>query len=55
MPRGVFRDGAFIHVTYDGSATVPISPALYQLRGYEPPLEQLPNREKYEARLSTDR
>jgi len=55
MARGVFRDGAFVHVTYDGSTTVPISQALYQVRAYEPPLEALPTREKYEAKLPTDR
>jgi hypothetical protein len=55
MPRGVFRDGAFIHVSHDGSNTVPVSHALYQLRGYEPPLEQLPTKAKYEATLPTKR
>ena len=50
MPRGVFRDGAFVHVSYDGLASVPISHALYRQRGYEPPLEELPTRAKFEAR-----
>jgi len=54
MARGLYRDEAFVHVTYDGVATVPISYALYQMRGYEPALEQLPSREKYEARLRRD-
>ena len=50
MPRGVFRDGAFVHVSYDGSESVPISQALYRKLGYQPPLEELPTKAKYEAR-----
>ena len=51
MAEGRFRDSAFVHVDYGGLALVPISHALYRERGYEPPLEQLPTRAGYEARL----
>jgi hypothetical protein len=51
MARGLYRDAAFVYVSYDGVATVPISHALYEKRGYEPPLDQLPTKAKYEAKL----
>ena len=50
MPRGVYRDGTFVHVSHDGSTTVAISQALYRQRGYEPPIEDLPTKAKYDAR-----
>jgi hypothetical protein len=42
MPQGKFRDGPFAHVAYDVNVTVPISKALYRMRGYRPPFEELP-------------
>jgi hypothetical protein len=50
MGTGLYRDGAFVHVSYEGSVAVPISVALYRQRGYQPPLDQLPTKEEYEAR-----
>ena len=49
MARGLYRDAAFVHVSYDGVTRVPMSHALYEMRGYQPPLRQLPTQEKYEA------
>jgi hypothetical protein len=49
MAKGCFRDGAFAYVDYGGAAPVEISRALYRERGYDPPLEMLPTKAKYEA------
>lgn len=49
MARGVFRDGAFAQVSYDGIESIPISKALYKERGYEPPFEELPTKDEHEA------
>jgi hypothetical protein len=49
MARGVYRDGTFAYVSYGGGDPVPISHALYRDRGYDPPLDALPTRHKYEA------
>lgn len=48
MTRGVFRDGDKVYVSYDGRKPVPIAAQRYQMRGYEPPIEELPAREQYE-------
>jgi hypothetical protein len=49
MGTGLYRDGPFVQVSYDGAVAVPISVALYRQRGYEPPLERLPTKAEYEA------
>lgn len=50
MARGVYRDGTFAYVRYAGGGEpVAISHALYRERRYEPPLDALPTRDKYEA------
>lgn len=46
---GLYRDGAYVQVSYDGIARVPISVALYRQRGYRPPPDQLPSKADYEA------
>jgi hypothetical protein len=48
MARGVFRDGAFARVSYDGRESIPISRALYKERGYDPPFEELPTKDEHE-------
>ena len=48
LARGVFRDGAFAQVSYDGIESIPISEALYTERGYDPPFEELPTRHEHE-------
>ena len=50
MGTGLYRDDAYVQVSYDGKVAVPISVALYRQRGYQPALEQLPTKEEYEAR-----
>jgi hypothetical protein len=50
MGTGLWRDGHWAQVRYDGGESVPISRALYERRGYQPPFEKLPTREKYQAR-----
>lgn len=50
MGTGLYRDGAYVHVSYEDRVTVPISAALYRQRGYQPPLDQLPTKEEYKAR-----
>ena len=49
MGTGLYRDGSFVQVSYDGAVAVPISVALYRQRGYQPPLERLPTKAEYEA------
>jgi len=48
LARGVFRDGAFARVIYDGGESIPISRALYKERGYDPPFEELPTKDEHE-------
>lgn len=50
MERGLWRDGQFVQVNYEDMVTVPISKALYEQRGYQPPFDELPTKEEYEAR-----
>ena len=48
LARGVYRDGAFAQVSYDGIESIPINRALYKERGYEPPFEDLPTKDEHE-------
>lgn len=50
MGTGLYRDGAYVQVSYDGRVAVPISVALYRQRGYQPPLDRLPTKKEYQAR-----
>ena len=50
MGTGLYRDGAYVQVRYEGKVAVPISVALYRQRGYRPALEQLPSKGEYEAK-----
>ena len=50
MGTGLYRDGAYVYVRYEGAVAVPISVALYRQRGYQPALDQLPDKAEYEAR-----
>ena len=50
MAKGLYQEGAFVCVTYNGTDLVPISHALYRERGYEPAIDRLPTKVKYEAR-----
>jgi hypothetical protein len=49
MVRGLYQDRTFVYVEYSGGLVVPISRALYRDRCYEPALDLLPTKEKYEA------
>jgi len=49
MGTGMFRDGRYALVSYDGKVEIPITRVLYDERGYEPPFDQLPTREEYVA------
>jgi hypothetical protein len=51
LARGVYRDGAFAQVSYDGIESIPISKALYKERGYDPPFEELPTKGEHERVL----
>ena len=50
MGTGLWRDGHWAQVSYDGIEAVPISRGLYEQRGYQPPFDKLPTKERYEAR-----
>ena len=50
MERGLWRDGHWVQVSYEDIESVPISRALYERRGYQPPFDELPTKEEYEAR-----
>jgi hypothetical protein len=50
MGHGLWRDGHWVQVSYEDREAVPISRALYEQRGYQPPLEKLPTKAEYEAR-----
>ena len=52
MERGLWRDGHWAQVSYEGIEAVQISRALYERRGYQPPFDELPTKEEYETRGS---
>ena len=49
MGTGLYRDGAYVQVSYDGGVALPISAGLYRQRDYQPPLNQLPSKAAYLA------
>ena len=49
MGTGLWRDGHWVQVSYDDREAVAISRHLYEQRGYQPPFDELPTREAYEA------
>ena len=38
MGTGLYRDGAYVQVSYEGGVALPISAGLYRQRDYQPPL-----------------
>ena len=50
MGRGLWRDGHWAQVSYEDIERVPISRALYEKRGYQPPFDDLPTKAEYEDR-----
>lgn len=50
MGTGLWRDGHWVQVSYEDRESIPISKALYEARGYQPPFDKLPTKEEYEAR-----
>jgi hypothetical protein len=55
MGTGLWRDGHWVQVLYEGREAIPISRALYEERGYQPPFEDLPTKKDYEARSAGGR
>jgi hypothetical protein len=51
MGHGLWRDGHWVLVSYADQEFVAISGTLYRERGYQPPFDDLPTREEYEARV----
>jgi hypothetical protein len=49
MERGLWRDGHFVQVSYDDVEALPISRALYEKRGYQPPFDDLPTKKEFDA------
>jgi hypothetical protein len=49
MGIGLWRDGHWAQVSYEGIERVPISRALYVKRGYQPPFDDLPTKAEYEG------
>jgi len=54
MGTGLWRDGLWVQVSYEGRESVSISRGLYEKRGYQPPFDQLPTRNEYEAGKRSD-
>jgi hypothetical protein len=54
MGTGLWRDGHWVQVNYEDRESVPISKALYEQRGYQPPFDELPTRQEYEAKRGAD-
>jgi len=50
MGIGLWRDEHFAQVSYEDLESIPISRRLYEERGYQPPFDELPTKEQYEAR-----
>ncbi|MBV9884139.1 MAG: hypothetical protein JO276_14105 [Sphingomonadaceae bacterium] len=49
MGTGLWRDGHMVQVSYENRTAVPISKALYEERGYQPPFDKLPEKAEYDA------
>lgn len=49
MNRGLFRDGNWATFT-DGHNSMPVPRDTYEMRNYQPPFDDLPTREEYEAK-----
>jgi hypothetical protein len=49
MGTGLWRDGHGVQVGYEDREAIPISRALYEQRGYQPPFDELPTKEEYDA------
>ena len=47
MGTGIWRDGHWVCVNYEDREAVTISKNLYELRGYQPPYEQLPTKDRF--------
>ena len=50
MGTGLWRDGHWVQVSYEGRESIPISRGLYEERGYPPTLAELPTKAEYHAR-----
>jgi hypothetical protein len=47
MAKGLWRDGHWVCVTDEDRDPVTISRTLYELRGLQPPFDELPTKDRY--------
>ena len=48
MPQGIYRDGEWVQVSYDGKRSMPMHRADYEAIGYGPPFDELITKEQFD-------
>ena len=48
MPHGMYRDGDWVQVSYDGKQSAPITREQYEAQGYQPPFDELLPKEDFD-------
>ena len=49
MAKGLFRDGNYAQVIFEGKASLPVRRDRYEHAQYQPPFNSLPTRADYES------
>ena len=49
MAKGLFRDGNYAQVVFEGKASIPVRRDRYEHAQYQPPFNSLPTKEDYES------
>ena len=49
MAKGLFRDGNYAQVIFEGKASIPVRRDRYEHAQYQPPFNSLPTKEDYES------
>ena len=49
MARGLFREGNYAQVSFEGKASIPVRRDHYEHAQYQPPFHSLPTQEDYLA------
>ena len=53
MARGLFREGNYAQVSFEGKASIPVRRDRYEHAQYRPPFHSLPTQEDYLAAHGT--
>ena len=48
MPHGLYRDGDWVQVSYEGKQSMPMPRNDYEAAGYDPPFHELITKEQFD-------